>query len=148
MLMYTAQTVEAVPHVDPNLNRNGRPRRPSLLCLALILIFAGIFDIAVAHTMSPTGDEGDFLDYGERILHAKPDRSGHLMWNSKTPITAANALPFALAAVLQHHHLFPVIVAELRTHLLARLASVFNLVLLDAFIFYWGYELYGLGGAF
>ena len=120
------------------------PSRLPLLCLVLLLSVAGALDLIVASSMSTTGDEPDFLEYGIRILHFQPDRSDRILWNSKTPISAMNALPQAIAALLQHRHILAPVRAVLHKLVLARLASILSLLFLNWFVYRWSYELYGV----
>jgi hypothetical protein len=60
--------------------------------LGCILAFAFVLDGIVALSMSLTADEDRHIEYGTKILHGQPDRSGPFM-DIKTPITVLNALP-------------------------------------------------------
>src|SRR6266853_1429509 len=60
--------------------------------LVLVLLMAAALDGIVAKMMAQTMDEGDHIGYGVKILRGEPDRSD-LYLDSKTPITALNALP-------------------------------------------------------
>ncbi|HLQ78271.1 MAG TPA: glycosyltransferase family 39 protein, partial [Terriglobia bacterium] len=64
--------------------------------LVLVLLMAAALDGIVAKMMSQTMDEGDHIGYGVKILQGEPDRS-YLYLDSKTPITALNALPRVVA---------------------------------------------------
>src|SRR5215831_1198300 len=70
---------------------------PSRRGLLVVLMFACVFDLFVAHSMSRTFDEPSHLEYGTNILEGQPDRSRQSL-DSKMPITALNALPGVIGA--------------------------------------------------
>jgi 4-amino-4-deoxy-L-arabinose transferase-like glycosyltransferase len=105
--------------------------------LLLILTIASVLDGVVAKKMSQTMDEGDHISYGVKILQRQPDRSG-LYFDSKTPITALNALPRVIA---EHIENFPIIRRTLWS--LVRLSSVLAALIVIIFIYRFAYDLYG-----
>jgi hypothetical protein len=125
----------------------GKRDRRGLICLLLLFAVAGILDVMVALSMSRTADEPDYVSYGVQILHARPDRSGYLLWNSKTPISALNAIPRVVALHLQPHASLQKVAGILRELQVARLPSVLSLLLLNWFVYCWAYELYGMSAA-
>src|SRR2546428_13924997 len=77
--------------------------RTSRRRLVVVLMIALVLDAIVAKFMSQTMDEADHIAYGVKILQAQPDRN-NLYFDSKTAITALNALPRVIA---EHIHSFP-----------------------------------------
>jgi hypothetical protein len=113
------------------------------ICLVLTIGVGGILDVIVARTNSETLDEADHTAYGLQILRGQPDRSTNDYFDSKTPITALNALPQLLAGRLDGRGASPRLIEVLRSYRLARVASVMGLLLLNVIVFLWAYELYG-----
>ena len=120
--------------------------RRRVLCLFLLLALAFTLDIVVAASMANTTDEVNHLDYGKRILLFQPNRPN--FWdNSKMPISALNALPNAVAKILDDRHVAPRVVSWLRTLFAARLPTVLAALLLIVFVYRWADDLYGPGPA-
>jgi hypothetical protein len=123
-----------------------RPKNVSFLCLVLVIGFASVFDTIIAASMSETIDEPDYIAYGVQVLHLRPDRSQYF-FDSKTPISALNAIPRVAAAYLDGHgvpHRILAILGELRV---ARLASIMAALLLNFFVYQWAHDLYGSSAA-
>jgi len=118
----------------------------SFICLVLIIGFASVFDTIVAASMSETIDEPDYIAYGAQVLHLRPDRTEYF-FDSKTPISALNAIPRAVASYLDRHHAPHRIVAILRELYVARLASIVATLLLNFFVYRWAHDLYGPSAA-
>ncbi len=121
-------------------------RRSSLLCLVLIIGFAGVCDAIVAASMSVTFDEPNHVAYGLQVLHGQPDRY-RAYFDSKVPISALNAIPRLIASHLEARHAPPRIVELLRSLRLARWASILATLLLNFLVCRWAYELYGSAAA-
>jgi hypothetical protein len=133
--------------IQPPAFPTHRTRGLTMLCLALVFGVAGILDLIVAASMSPTTDEPDYISYGIQVLHLRPDRSSFLLWNSKTPVSALNAAPQVAAGFLERHHFPRRAVAVLHQLRVARVPSVIALLLLNWFVYRWVYELYGVFAA-
>ena len=103
----------------------------------LVLLIASVLDGIVANRMFPTMDEDDHIGYGVKILQGQPDRSNPYL-DSKTPITALNALPRVIA---EHMESFPGIRKFL--WFLVRLSSVVAALVVIVFIYRFAYERYG-----
>ena len=120
--------------------------RTRVLCLLLLAALAFALDTGVAASMANTADEVNHLDYGKRILRFQPDRPN--FWdNSKMPVSALNALPSAVAKILDDRHVAPGLVSWLRTLLAARLPTILATLLLTLFVYWWANDLYGPGSA-
>ena len=117
--------------------------KPFVTCLAILIVMAAVLDVFVARSMSVTYDEPQSVAYGEQILHGHPERSDPL-FNSKTPITALNAVPKFIAGVI---HTSPGLVRVLSSIRVARLPSILATLLLDFLIGCWAYSLYGASAA-
>jgi len=113
--------------------------------LLMVLVFAFIFDLIIANSMSQTMDEADHLEYGAKILHGEPDRSGPFM-DTKTPVTALNALPRAIAARLGDNT-SPRIRKFFNSRTLARFPSILATLGLIFFIHQLTFEMYGRAAA-
>lgn len=120
--------------------------RKRFLSLLLLATSALALDITVTMSMSPTYDEESHLDYGNRILHFHPDRSS-ILYDSKMPISALNAIPRAAGRILENRHAAPRLVSLLRDIRVARLATVLATLALGFFVYLWAYDLYGSGAA-
>jgi len=96
--------------------------------------------------MSTTYDEPESVAYGEQILRCRPGRSDPL-FNSKSPITALNAVPRVLARYLDRERTYPTVSRMFRSIRFARMASVLATLLLNLFIYRWTCELYGPAAA-
>jgi 4-amino-4-deoxy-L-arabinose transferase-like glycosyltransferase len=107
----------------------------------VILPLAGVLDVIVAASNYSTYDEGEHISYGRQILQQHPDRYW-LYSDSKTPISALNALPGVISEHIdaQKH---PRLASVFRVWRLARLPSIASLLSLDFLIYLWAYELYG-----
>ncbi len=129
-------------------NKHKRTHCPkgSFVCLFLVIGCAGLLDLFVAASMSPTYDEPESVRYGEQVLHLKPDRSDPL-FNSKSPVAALNAIPRRFAEYLDGKWLSPSASRLLCSIRFARLASVAATLLLNWFIYRWAYALYGTASA-
>jgi hypothetical protein len=118
------------------------PLRRRILSLLLLAALALILDTKVAKSMAETTDEGNHVDYGSRILRFQPDRF-RFYYDSKMPVSALNAIPRAVAGILEDRHASPGLVSWLRDIRVARLATVLATLLLNFFVYRWAYELYG-----
>ena len=125
----------------------GRSDPRALLCLVLVLGVAGLLDSIVAFKASRTVDEPDYISYGVQVLKTTPDRSGNLLWNSKTPASALNALPRVIAESLEPYPSLSRLAKVLRSVWMARLPSILSLLLLNWLVYWWVYELYGITAA-
>jgi hypothetical protein len=123
-----------------------KPIRATALCLFLVIGCAGVLDLFVARSMSTTYDEPQSVAYGEQILRGKPDRSDPL-FNSKSPITALNAIPRLIAGFLDKGRTPPSVVRVIASIRVARLASIVAALLLNVIICRWVYSLYGAEAA-
>jgi len=120
--------------------------RTRVLSLLLLAALAFTLDTVVAASMANTTDEVNHLDYGKRILRFQPDRPN--FWdNSKMPVSALNALPSAVAKVLDDRHVAPSLVSWLSSLFAARLPTVLATLLLTLFVYRWANDLYGPGPA-
>jgi hypothetical protein len=105
--------------------------------LLYVLLAALVLDAIVAKTMSQTMDEADHLNYGAKILHGQPDRDS-LYFDSKTPLTALNALPRVIA---EHIHSFPRIRRLLWS--MVRFSSILFALIVIVLIYTFANEWYG-----
>jgi Dolichyl-phosphate-mannose-protein mannosyltransferase len=110
--------------------------------LLIIIVMAGALDVFVARSMSVTYDEPQSVAYGELILHGQPDRSDPL-FNSKSPVTALNAIPRFVAGRLSRVARATSIVRTIASMRFARLASICAVLLLNLVSCRWVYSLYG-----
>lgn len=114
---------------------------PSHRSLVRILVFALLLDTFVSNFMSQTMDEADHLEYGTRILHGQPDRSGPYM-DIKTPVTALNALPRVIGVHFDNES-SPRIRKFFLSRTTFRIPSILAAVALIWFIYRIAYEMYG-----
>ena len=101
-----------------------------------------MLDAVVAKANYQTYNEGDHVEYGLKVLRGHPDRNDEF-FDSKTPITALNAIPRFVADHLDPTAVAPDTIALLQDPRLARIASILALLLLNVLVFQWAYELYG-----
>jgi len=116
--------------------------RVAAVCLALTIGVAGMLDIIVANANYRTIDEPDHVEYGLQILRGQPDRTKDY-FDSKTPITALNAIPQFTADHIEGRGASPRLVELLRSWKLARVPSLLALLLLNVLVCLWAYELFG-----
>lgn len=122
-----------------------RPQRRLLIAFLAVIALAAALDGIVAGSMSPTSDEPDYLAYGQAVLRGQPDRS-QTYWDCKTPISALNAAPRALASRLNPGQRAP-LAKWLQSIHVARAPSVLATLLLDLFLGLWAYDLFGMQAA-
>src|SRR3954466_7799663 len=92
----------------------------------VILLLAGVLELIVAASNYGTYDEGEHISYGRQILQRHPDRYW-LYSDSKTPISALNALPGVISEHIdaQRH---PRLAKIFRIWRMARLPSIASLL--------------------
>lgn len=116
-------------------------RRHIILPLGTALLGL-IINIVVATSMAPTSDERWHVSYGAHILQGKPERP-NVLYDSKMPVSALNALPYGVAWYLRHHEIAPAlanILEDVRTPRWATIAAAFGLSLL---VFIYAESLFG-----
>jgi 4-amino-4-deoxy-L-arabinose transferase-like glycosyltransferase len=114
-----------------------------LRTLVLILALACVLDTIVALRMSQTSDEDQHIAYGAKILRMQPDRDW-TFFDSKTPISALNAIP---QAIQNHAPIFHRVERISGSWKLARIPSILGALFLDFLVYLWAYELFGLVAA-
>ena len=112
--------------------------------IAAILTFACVFDTFVALRSSQTFDEDQHIAYGEKILRGQPDRDW-AFFDSKTPISALNAVPQTLEARIPILRRLGAVAGGWK---IARLPSVLAILFLDLLIYVWTFDLFGSIAAF
>src|SRR5436190_15380725 len=112
-----------------------------ILYLLLLAIAAILLDTIVANSMAETSDEESHIGYGARLLRLQPDRVERKD-DSKMPISAFNAIPRAVAGIMEnHHHLSAA--RWFRDISIARYPTIAATLLLGFFVYLWTLELYG-----
>ena len=114
------------------------------MCLVTVVVLAGGLDVFVARSMTTTYDEPPSVAYGEQILHGESGRSDPL-FNSKSPITALNAIPRLVAGFLTNTS--PSLGRIIGSIRFSRLASIAASLLLIVMICRWVCSLYGAPAA-
>ena len=110
--------------------------------LVLILAFSGVLYLIVDLRASVTTDEAHHIEYGERVLHFRPDHNIEVFADSQMPISALNALPGVIAGQFEKHGLSSV-AGILNRLKVARIPTIFAALLLELLVYLWASSLYG-----
>lgn len=116
-------------------------RRRMILPLGIALLGLGI-NIIVAMNMAPTIDENTHVAYGSAILKGEPERAS-IIFDSKMPVSAFNALPRGLGTYLRERGKAPGLVGILRDLRATRYATMAAAFFLCLLVFIYAESLYG-----